>query len=48
VVPIFWLRPKAAMCNLWAFFMSGKEIVLMGIGFDPEKRDIGNYLLESL
>jgi hypothetical protein len=27
---------------------SGKEIVLMGIGFDPEKRNIGNYLLEVL
>ncbi|MCP5102689.1 MAG: AAA family ATPase, partial [bacterium] len=27
---------------------SGKEIFLMGIGFDPEKRNIGNYLLESL
>ena len=27
---------------------SGKEIMLMGIGFDPEKRNIGNYLLESL
>jgi hypothetical protein len=26
----------------------GKEIVLMGIGFDPEKQNIGNYLLESL
>jgi hypothetical protein len=26
----------------------GKEIVLMGIGFDPEKRNIGNYLLESV
>ena len=26
----------------------GKEIVLMGIGFDPEKRNIGNYLLENL
>jgi len=26
---------------------SGKKIVLMGIGFDPEKRNIGNYLLES-
>jgi hypothetical protein len=26
----------------------GKEIVLMGIGFDPEKRNINNYLLESL
>ncbi len=23
----------------------GKEIVLLGIGFDPEKRNIGNYLL---
>jgi hypothetical protein len=29
-------------------FMVGKDIVLMGIGFDPEKRNIGNYLLESL
>jgi hypothetical protein len=27
---------------------SGKEIMLMGIGFNPEKRNIGNYLLESL
>lgn len=27
---------------------SGKEIMLMGIGFDPEQRNIGNYLLESL
>ncbi len=26
----------------------GKEIVLIGIGFDPEKRNIGNYLPESL
>jgi len=26
----------------------GKEIILLGIGFDPEKRNIGNYLLESL
>jgi hypothetical protein len=26
----------------------GKEIVLMGVGFDPEKRNISNYLLESL
>jgi hypothetical protein len=26
---------------------SRKEIVLMGIGFDPEKRNIGNYLLDS-
>jgi hypothetical protein len=25
----------------------GKDIVLMGIGFDPEERNIGNYLLES-
>jgi hypothetical protein len=24
----------------------GKEVVLMGIGFDPEERNIGNYLLE--
>jgi hypothetical protein len=30
------------------YLNSGKEIVLMGIGFDPEKRNIGNYLLESL
>jgi hypothetical protein len=27
---------------------SGKEIILMGIGFDPEKRNIGDYLLENL
>jgi hypothetical protein len=27
---------------------SNKEIILMGIGFDPEKRNIGNYLLERL
>jgi hypothetical protein len=27
---------------------SGKEIVLMGIGFDPDRRNIGNYQLESL
>jgi len=27
---------------------SGKAIMLMGIGFDPEKRNIGHYLLESL
>jgi len=26
----------------------GKEIVLMGIGFDPEKRNIGKYLVESI
>jgi hypothetical protein len=26
----------------------GKEIVLLGIGFDAEKRNIGNYLLENL
>ena len=26
----------------------GKEIVLVGIGFDQEKRNIGNYLMESL
>jgi hypothetical protein len=25
----------------------GKEIILLGIGFDPEKRNIGNYVLES-
>ncbi len=27
---------------------TGKEIVLMGTGFDPENRNIGNYLLEKL
>ena len=27
---------------------TGKEIVLMGTGFDPEDRNIGNYLLEKL
>jgi len=26
---------------------SRKEIVLLGIGFDSEKRNIGNYLVES-
>jgi hypothetical protein len=26
----------------------GKDIVLMGTGFDPENRNIGNYLLENL
>jgi hypothetical protein len=26
----------------------GKKIVLMGIGFDPGKRNIGNYLLEPV
>ncbi|MGE5343193.1 MAG: PD-(D/E)XK nuclease domain-containing protein [Candidatus Omnitrophota bacterium] len=26
----------------------GKEIRLMGIGFDPEKRNIGDYLLEKV
>ncbi len=25
-----------------------KEVVLMGMGFDPEKRNIGNFLLESV
>ena len=29
------------------YLNSGKEIVLMGIGFDPEKRNISNYLLAS-
>ena len=27
---------------------SGKEIILLGAGFDPEQRNIGNYLLEYL
>lgn len=27
---------------------SGKDILLLGIGFDPEKRNIGDYLLERL
>ncbi len=26
----------------------GKEIVLLGIGFDPAKRNIGNYVIENL
>lgn len=26
---------------------SGKEIFLLGVGFDPEKRNIGTYLLGS-
>jgi len=29
------------------YLAKGKEIVLMGIGLDPEKRNIGNYLLDS-
>jgi hypothetical protein len=27
---------------------SGKDIVLIGIGFDPQNRNIGNYLVEAL
>ena len=30
------------------YLVKGKEIVLVGIGFDAEKRNIGNYLLENL
>ena len=30
------------------YLEKGKEVVLMGIGFDSDKRNIGNYLLESL
>jgi hypothetical protein len=30
------------------YLNSGKQIVLMGIGFDAEQRNIGNYLLENL
>lgn len=30
------------------YLNSGKQIILMGIGFDAEKRNIGNYLLENL
>lgn len=30
------------------FANSGKEIVLMGIGFDPEKRNIADFLLEAI
>ncbi|MCP5048563.1 MAG: AAA family ATPase, partial [bacterium] len=26
----------------------GKDIVLMGFGFDPEKRNIGNHVIEAL
>ncbi len=26
----------------------GKEIILLGVGFDPEKRNIGNYELETV
>ena len=29
------------------YLSRGKEIVLMGIGFDPEKRNIDNYILVS-
>ena len=30
------------------YLSSGKEIVLIGIGFDPQNRNIGNYLVEAL
>ncbi|HLP48767.1 MAG TPA: AAA family ATPase [Candidatus Kapabacteria bacterium] len=30
------------------YLSSGKEIVLLGVGFDVEQRNIGNYLLEIL
>ncbi len=30
------------------YLAEGKQVVLMGIGLDPEKRNIGNYLLENL
>ena len=30
------------------YLNSGKDIVLLGIGFDPQDRNIGNYLVEML
>ncbi|MGE5341774.1 MAG: AAA family ATPase [Candidatus Omnitrophota bacterium] len=30
------------------FLNTGKAVVLLGIGFDPEKRNIGDYFLETL
>ncbi len=29
------------------YLNTGKEIVLLGIGFDPYKRNIGNYVIET-
>ncbi len=29
------------------YLCKGKEVVLMGVGFNPEARNIGNYILES-
>lgn len=29
------------------YLEQGKEMVLMGVGFDAKERNIGNYLLES-
>jgi hypothetical protein len=42
------LEQIKAMKYYEKYLNKGKEIVLMGIGFDPGKRNIGNYLLESL
>ncbi|MCK4765296.1 MAG: ATP-binding protein [Candidatus Aminicenantes bacterium] len=30
------------------YIAPGKEVVLVGVGFDGEKRNIGNYILESI
>lgn len=30
------------------YMVKGKEIMLVGIGFDSEKRNIGNYMVETL
>ncbi|MDQ1351838.1 MAG: hypothetical protein QG657_2143, partial [Acidobacteriota bacterium] len=30
------------------YLAGGKEIVLMGAGFDVQQRNIGNYLLEAI
>jgi hypothetical protein len=29
------------------YLSKGKDIVLMGIGFDAENRNIGNYIIEK-
>lgn len=30
------------------YLASGKDIILIGVGFNPEQKNIGDYLVESL
>jgi hypothetical protein len=43
-----WRRTIKSTSYYEKYLDCGKEIVLPGIGFDLEKRNIGNYLLETL